>query len=596
MRESTLLTFPSSTSHTQMGWETLTRQDAYSSQLFCRGHGCALLNPEPNMIGINSGPASQNSICNEGIRVGDVGLIRPSGDFCSLFNIFKSREHPVNTIYGVPYDFQPLEFRPNLLFSTPHHYHPPNARIYSKHTREVILGAEGTVLAPGMPFGPGIGVEVQFSRSQGAVLLLPAGARRIDYDGLPDMREYATRKAESWYRFLQDQVRMDANNGSLYLITGFDRTNCYENVAFQSSSKASSFSFRFSCPVLADSDLARLSLSYSSLPEHEHWKGASSQGHTLDNLSAVKLMDLTKADPKALMYRGPAPNFPSGSTTSLTPSGSGSSPVPSSASSSFGSTTSRSQNSTFQSSSPEVGELSPATSCTSLEGSDSFSDSLSPRGSSVFDSDSEFDSGVPSFQLCHPSDIVKRCPDALVAITHDKEWTAILEETDSQFPDNLTLISRMLSKFPSKFQQYDKSDIQDTSHYPIYSRQPMNQPRSFSYRDTHFDQYPYAATISSNEGWSPNGKQPSPTISEPQKRKTRREKPKIALAPDQPFTTQGKPQARVYVACLRCRTRKIRCDGAKPVCHNCGRRSNGTNECTYDAVPRRRWSRGTCQA
>lgn len=34
------------------------------------------------------------------------------------------------------------------------------------------------------------------------------------------------------------------------------------------------------------------------------------------------------------------------------------------------------------------------------------------------------------------------------------------------------------------------------------------------------------------------------------------------------------------------RTRKIRCDGAKPVCHNCGRRAN--NECEYDPIPKRR--------
>ena len=36
------------------------------------------------------------------------------------------------------------------------------------------------------------------------------------------------------------------------------------------------------------------------------------------------------------------------------------------------------------------------------------------------------------------------------------------------------------------------------------------------------------------------------------------------------------------------RTRKIRCDGAKPVCHNCGRRTNGNNECNYDPIPKRR--------
>ncbi|KAK7016177.1 hypothetical protein VNI00_018978 [Paramarasmius palmivorus] len=63
-----------------------------------------------------------------------------------------------------------------------------------------------------------------------------------------------------------------------------------------------------------------------------------------------------------------------------------------------------------------------------------------------------------------------------------------------------------------------------------------------------------------------------------------RQKPKTESAPDQHTTTQGK---RVYVACLQCRTRKIRCDGAKPACYNCTRRQN-TCKCNYDTVPRRR--------
>lgn len=40
--------------------------------------------------------------------------------------------------------------------------------------------------------------------------------------------------------------------------------------------------------------------------------------------------------------------------------------------------------------------------------------------------------------------------------------------------------------------------------------------------------------------------------------------------------------------CLFSRTRKIRCDGAKPACHNCSRRTNANNECNYDPVPKRR--------
>ncbi|KAK1226275.1 hypothetical protein PQX77_010748 [Marasmius sp. AFHP31] len=91
---------------------------------------------------------------------------------------------------------------------------------------------------------------------------------------------------------------------------------------------------------------------------------------------------------------------------------------------------------------------------------------------------------------------------------------------------------------------------------------------------------------------------------EPPRRKSR-QKPKIELSPDQPTTTQGKQRKRVYVACLQwyvaieslarhflsqfsSRTRKIRCDGAKPVCHNCHHRTNNNGECNYDAVPRRR--------
>ena len=95
-------------------------------------------------------------------------------------------------------------------------------------------------------------------------------------------------------------------------------------------------------------------------------------------------------------------------------------------------------------------------------------------------------------------------------------------------------------------------------------------------------------------------------------KKSRRAKPHIELAPDQPLTTQGKPRARVYVACVQwsvllvsnylvaliffgcayacyySRTRKIRCDGAKPACHNCVRRAKADDECSYDVAPKRR--------
>ncbi|KAI9066862.1 hypothetical protein FKP32DRAFT_1673551 [Trametes sanguinea] len=66
-------------------------------------------------------------------------------------------------------------------------------------------------------------------------------------------------------------------------------------------------------------------------------------------------------------------------------------------------------------------------------------------------------------------------------------------------------------------------------------------------------------------------------------------KPRIQLSADQPLTSHGKPRERVFVACVQCRTRKVRCDGGKPECFNCSRRTDlSTGPCSYDAAPRRR--------
>ncbi|KAM5544301.1 hypothetical protein V8D89_001961 [Ganoderma adspersum] len=68
----------------------------------------------------------------------------------------------------------------------------------------------------------------------------------------------------------------------------------------------------------------------------------------------------------------------------------------------------------------------------------------------------------------------------------------------------------------------------------------------------------------------------------------RRQKSKIALAADQPLTVDGKPRERVYVACDRCRLRKLRCDGGQPSCFNCERVADQGVFCCYETAPRRR--------
>ncbi|KAI0630623.1 hypothetical protein C8Q77DRAFT_1219541 [Trametes polyzona] len=65
-------------------------------------------------------------------------------------------------------------------------------------------------------------------------------------------------------------------------------------------------------------------------------------------------------------------------------------------------------------------------------------------------------------------------------------------------------------------------------------------------------------------------------------------KHRLALDPSQPPTVDGKPRARVFVACDRCRVRKLRCDGAKPMCYYCQKVAHTGVECHYDPNPKRR--------
>ncbi|KAI0349870.1 hypothetical protein OH77DRAFT_1593959 [Trametes cingulata] len=119
----------------------------------------------------------------------------------------------------------------------------------------------------------------------------------------------------------------------------------------------------------------------------------------------------------------------------------------------------------------------------------------------------------------------------------------------------------------------------------------------------------HLATTPSAQSSSANSPQSNPSVSHskssatsldadsPPSRQTRdsessaskSKKARVQLAPDQPLTTHGKPRERVFVACVQCRTRKVRCDGGKPECYNCSRRADvATDPCSYDPAPRRR--------
>lgn len=75
--------------------------DIYVEKLAVYGHGFPVWMPDPS-------DSSNVAYREEGVRIGDVGIMSDEYDLDYLFNITAEREDPRNQPYGVPGNFRPL--------------------------------------------------------------------------------------------------------------------------------------------------------------------------------------------------------------------------------------------------------------------------------------------------------------------------------------------------------------------------------------------------------------------------------------------------------------------------------------------------------
>ncbi|KIL56460.1 hypothetical protein M378DRAFT_89245, partial [Amanita muscaria Koide BX008] len=129
----------------------------------------------------------------EGVRVGDVGLITEDGGFDLLFNVCP----PPNNPDELPDDFEMLR-SPETLVRTH----------FQSETRLFSNGVKRT----GEP-------SYTCSGPEGGVLELPLGATRFEAKNKASFKRLATRHAENWYRYTVLTRDRDAPNGSLYIVT-----------------------------------------------------------------------------------------------------------------------------------------------------------------------------------------------------------------------------------------------------------------------------------------------------------------------------------------------------------------------------------------
>ncbi|KAF9256485.1 hypothetical protein L218DRAFT_194165 [Marasmius fiardii PR-910] len=224
----------------------------YSRVLYSRRRGCALWVPEPN----NDLPPAY---LETGVQIGDVGILRADGRFSFIFNACCPASDPVNR-YGVPDDFQPLIWdNSNIRDNTEldgfqqvagkwdgprdiiPNYFRPGEPVMSRGAEKQALGAEASVSVPGVPVGVGTGFSITFAKHQGAVILPPNGVISVDCEGQRLFREYAEKNYDSWYRFLHERRGMEVEDGSIYFLTGFDKTDCWEIAVFSNNLKERMF-------------------------------------------------------------------------------------------------------------------------------------------------------------------------------------------------------------------------------------------------------------------------------------------------------------------------------------------------------------------
>ncbi|KAJ7614031.1 hypothetical protein FB45DRAFT_260870 [Roridomyces roridus] len=212
---------------TTTGDTQYTPSGCYCNQMLFQGRGFPLYVPAPR----GNLPAEY---ARQGVSIGDVGRVTPEGVFDFFFNIYLPADHPIND-NDVPDNFTPLtgydsksvlplDYLPEDFVSTPDSVRRMD--LPSQQEFEDFL--------------------LEGSGSRGAVLAMPFGSRVEKLgNSLEQMVEYARANAESWYQHSNGTRGRRLSNGSLYLITGWEKARAWGMASFQNAAAQSPFRLAF---------------------------------------------------------------------------------------------------------------------------------------------------------------------------------------------------------------------------------------------------------------------------------------------------------------------------------------------------------------
>ncbi|KAJ3714531.1 hypothetical protein DFJ43DRAFT_1160796 [Lentinula guzmanii] len=209
--------------------------EVYAKMLLLRKKGYPLWKPK------SENPRLPEAYRREGVHIGDVGILTESGGFDYLFNVCHGSGHELN-LGRVPEGFKPIsnldcddtedyteEYEMGChVSSDPNHIH--RGRIQTVNTHRESLDR-----LQGVPEEVGEGLSYWSTTSRGALLILPEGGKSVNHLSRARFEKYAAEFAASWYTHVIGTLGREIHNGSLYLVTGFDKARAWGVASFSNA-------------------------------------------------------------------------------------------------------------------------------------------------------------------------------------------------------------------------------------------------------------------------------------------------------------------------------------------------------------------------
>ena len=196
--------------------------DAYARILLMKRIGFPLWMPEP--------PNYPSGYSIKGVGIGDVGIITFDGRFRFFFNVCLPSSHPINR--KAPPSLVPFVLDPDEDIEKTESIFCPDYSISTSTIRERLNpeteGYESTLsfyslLKCNPRSSHNRQLQFSCSSTEGALLVLPNGASRQELRFRHDFHEYARQHVQSWFEHVHGTLRLEAEAGPLYLVTGHDK-------------------------------------------------------------------------------------------------------------------------------------------------------------------------------------------------------------------------------------------------------------------------------------------------------------------------------------------------------------------------------------